>query len=848
MSASQTVAREVFTTSRLIEFCTRRELEKQTGHSADDWPVYIVKEFLDNSLDAAEEDGVEPEIEIEISTDRITVRDNAHGMGAETIERLLDLSSRTSARAHYVSPTRGAQGQALSTILVMPYALDPLATRAAVVIETRGLAHRIAVYVDKLTGEPRLVRETSDGSVQSGTKVTVEWRESASPLLEHAVDRFVPSLVLGYRYANPHAFLRLYTPHGEWTFNASNPSWTKWRTCDPTSPYWYSPEKFGRLIAAYIQKDQESGHRRPLRDFLGLFDGLKRTAPRSEILTTLGLNRAALSDLLRDGDLDKVTVGALLAAMQTQTKPVSPKRLGIIGGPHLQRSLAGDGFQYHRAMGVDAGGFPYVIEGAFAYDHDPETNERFLISAANFSSSPALELKLGPWRDAKDVLAQRHAGPNEPVIVFLHIVHPSLVFTDLGKTQLYLSRAVADDLEKVIEKITADWHKQRTREQKDAKNQLRRQDALERSRQVKITIKDSVYRHLPAAYAAASGSLGARSRQIFYKLRPLVLADTGRDTLESQYIEQILIPDFIAENPVLCAGWTVFYDDRGHLIEPHTNRSIGLGTRNVRDYCRRWGRPFIHGFNLSPPAVKTYGPTGRYDAILFCEKEGFTELFQAASLPEKYDITLTSTKGTSVTACRELFESAGCLGVTIFCLHDFDYNGFEIAATLHQDTRRYQFKHKPRVIDIGLRLVDVERLELESEPVVFGKSASALRENLQGYGATDEEIAFLIDGKQRVELNAMSTPQLLELIETALIKHGVQKVIPDPETLAAAYRTEIEYQRAQEAIEKAIQKVRGELGEIPIPHDLADQVASYLEDNPKAPWEEALRAVAEEAP
>jgi hypothetical protein len=377
--------------------------------------------------------------------------------------------------------------------------------------------------------------------------------------------------------------------------------------------------------------------------------------------------------------------------------------------------------------------------------------------------------------------------------VFLHVTHPPLTFTDLGKTTLVLPSMVADELRKVIEKITAEWDKQRRREDRDRNAELRRRDALEQSR--KVTIKDSVYRHLPAAYAAAAGDLGAVCRQIFYKLRPLVLADTGKDTLDGPYVMYTLIPDFIAENPELCADWTVFYDDRGHLNEPHTGKIIGIGTRNVRDYCSDWGRPIVSGFELSPPAVSTYRPAGRYGAILFCEKEGFTELFQTAKLPKKYDIALASTKGTSVTASRQLFEEAGRLGIPIFCLHDFDYNGFEIAATLHQDTRRYQFKHRPRVIDIGLRLADVERLSLESEPVVLEKSAGALQENLEDYGATEEEIVFLIrrevhGGKksksegERVELNAMSTPQLLDLIETALIEHGVKKVVPDQKTLA----------------------------------------------------------------
>jgi hypothetical protein len=279
-AAQTTAAREVFTTSRLAEFCTRRELEKQTGHSADDWPAYVLKELLDNALDAAEEAEIAPKIAIDIDTDRITVTDNGPGMAAETVKRLLDLSSRTSARARYVSPTRGAQGQALSTILVMPYALAR-ESGAAVVIEAHDLAHRIAVHVNKLTEEPRLVHEVSTGSGKSGTRISVEWPQSASTILDDARPGFLP-LVLAYVVSNPHLSVTLRTPDGEWSDEAIDPAWRKWRACDPTSSHWYSVETFRRLVGAYVQKDQGTGRRRPLREFLELFDGLTSTIKRSK--------------------------------------------------------------------------------------------------------------------------------------------------------------------------------------------------------------------------------------------------------------------------------------------------------------------------------------------------------------------------------------------------------------------------------------------------------------------------------------------------------------------------------------------------------------------------------------
>jgi hypothetical protein len=673
-------------------------------------------------------------------------------------------------------------------------------------------------------------------------------------ILEDAGSDFLP-LVLAYVLANPHLSLTLRRPGGEWSNKTGNPTWSKWRACDPTSAHWYTPDGFERLLAAYIQKDQETGRRRPLREFLTQFDGLSGTSRRSKVLTTVGLSGSALADLLRDGEPDKATITALLRAMQAETKPVKPDRLGIIGETHLRGRIKGDAFKYARAMGVDGKGYPYVVEGAFAWN--PDVARRVLFTGANFASSPALSFNLTAWDDIGRFLERYHAGSQEPVTVFLHVTHPRLTFTDLGKTNLSLAPAVASEVQKVIEKITSDWHRQRKSEERNARAELKRRDTLERVR--RITIKESVYRHLPAAYARASGDLGARSRQIYYQLRPIVLEETGRDSLDSQYVEQQLIPDFIAEHPEIAAGWTVFYDDRGHLIEPHTRTTIGLGTKNVREYCAGWHAPIIKEFELSEPGVITHGPQGRYSAILFCEKEGFTEIFQAAQLPERYDIALASTKGTSVTACRELFEKLTRLadrlgGIPIFCLHDFDYNGFEITATLYQNTRRYQFEHPPEVIDIGLRLNDVERLKLQPEAWVFEKGG--LRENLRNYGATDAEIAFLIRREyqagektrtegERVELNALTSPQLIELIETSLISRGVKKVVPNQDTLKEVYRKRIVYRRAQEALEEAILKASDEQGEIEVPDNLEEQVREYLQDHPAESWDDAARVIAE---
>ena len=54
------LTRVAFKVSRLMEFCSERELQNQTGHSVYDWPLVVLKELMDNALDACEEAEVAP--------------------------------------------------------------------------------------------------------------------------------------------------------------------------------------------------------------------------------------------------------------------------------------------------------------------------------------------------------------------------------------------------------------------------------------------------------------------------------------------------------------------------------------------------------------------------------------------------------------------------------------------------------------------------------------------------------------------------------------------------------------------------------------------------------------------
>jgi hypothetical protein len=54
----------------------------------------------------------------------IVIKNNGPGIPAKTIDGILDYSIRVSSREAYASPTRGAQGNAIKTILPMAYVLN----------------------------------------------------------------------------------------------------------------------------------------------------------------------------------------------------------------------------------------------------------------------------------------------------------------------------------------------------------------------------------------------------------------------------------------------------------------------------------------------------------------------------------------------------------------------------------------------------------------------------------------------------------------------------------------------------------------------------------------------------
>ena len=361
--------RTTLKTSRLLDFFSEKELTAQTGHVKRDWPLVLAKELLDNALDAAEDAGIAPEIVVQVDKDGITVSDNGPGIPADTVAGVLDFSVRVSSREHYVSPTRGAQGNALKTIIAMPFVLDGNTGR--VDITAHGLRHEIYVSVDRIKQEPKIEHQKHRERrlVKSGTTVKVYLPDSPSSILRTAKHRIL-QVVNDFTWLNPHLSLTL-DWHGErHVEKATAPKWLKWLPSNPTSAHWYTPERLDRLIAGYISDDESKGRDRTVREFVGEFAGLTGSAKQKAVLDATGLSRFNLSAFRNGNGLDGEKVGVLLRAMQSQTRPIKPAALGVIGKDHLAERFQSmdcemSSFDYRKVTG-EMNGVPGILETAFA--------------------------------------------------------------------------------------------------------------------------------------------------------------------------------------------------------------------------------------------------------------------------------------------------------------------------------------------------------------------------------------------------------------------------------------------------------------------------------------------------
>ena len=455
--------RTTFSTKRLMEFFSEKELNMQLGHSRAMWPIALLKELLDNAIDAAELAGVTPEIVVSLAADAFSVQDNGAGLPIETLERSLDYLVRVSDKAHYVSPTRGQLGNALKCVWAAPFVAD--GGRGRVDVTTGATRHQIEVTLDRIAQEPCIEHTRhADRTVKIGTKITVHWPGIASYDAPRGEDVFLQTedddeiasyqdedgspiflqmadLVRRFALFNPHVRVTVKQPKVKpihWS--PTDTTWQHWAADRPTSPHWYTLGHLRALIAAYLTDQRNGGRPRTVREFVSEFAGLAGSAKQQTVTHAAALSKGALlQDLVVDGDVAIGPVTHLLAAMQAASRPVKPAALGTVGQTHLTARLEAaevdpESVRYAKRSGFDDDGVSFVVEIAFgihAERSDERTHAREVTVGLNWS--PALGV---PVEELRSLLGAARVDPWDPVTMIVHIACPRFEWLDRGKSEV----------------------------------------------------------------------------------------------------------------------------------------------------------------------------------------------------------------------------------------------------------------------------------------------------------------------------------------------------------------------------------------------------------------------------
>lgn len=362
--------------------------------------------------------------------------------------------------------------------------------------------------------------------------------------------------------------------------------------------------------------------------------------------------------------------------------------------------------------------------------------------------------------------------------------------------------------------VTKDWRKAKRKQRREQTrhNRLKEDRATEQP-----SFLDVAVQIITLAYMQVSnnGRLYALCRQLFYECREQfrqICGEMPSDTHFRKMLRSVMKPD-----------WKVAFDPRGNFVEPHSDVRIPLGTIDCDEYAETF-------------------PEHRFAGVLFIEKEGFLPLLQDAGILQKYDLAVMGCKGQSVEAARHLIDVL-CKDRPLFIVRDFDKAGFHIAAALTRDSDVYTFRNKINATDFGLRLADAERFGLieRCETLDPIKDAKKIPKTpLEN--ATPEENEFLMSGR-RVELNAFRSADFITWLEEKLEQSGIQKVVPDEQTLTGKYvncerdrLTQLEMEAVRRRVEKKLRKFKA-------PDGLADLVREQLEVNRRLSWESAVAAV-----
>ncbi len=479
----------------------------------------------------------------------------------------------------------------------------------------------------------------------------------------------------------------------------------------------------------------------PLREVISQFDGCTGRKASEIAGSSLGSHARKLT---------RVAAKLVLMRARDLTQPVKPDRLGLVGPdlfPTASYAKAFDTQSLPSGNGSKPGKLPYVFE-CWA---EPADKDKISVSVNRTPITADVHLsrvKGGKLAIFGCGLSHPLNTGTQPLSFTVNILTPCMPIVSESKAPNLLALWF-EGLGTVIEKAAR---------------------KVKRVRVSRITEKDIILDSLDDAIAKASGEGKYRYslRQLYYAVRPEIL-DTLSKEPNYNYFSAV-ITNYEAELGHDLRG--IYRDNRGTLYHPHLQKEIALGTIAVEEYQR---------------------PEWTFNKILYSEKEGLISILREAKWSERHDCALLSSKGYASRAARDLLDFLGDTDedISFFCIHDADGPGTMIYQSLQEATQARPGR-RVKVINLGLEPTEALEMDLQVEAVSRKDDRDVSVANY-----VPKNWAQWLQ-KNRVELNAMSTPVFIDWLDAKFEQYAPGKVIP-PTPIMGQYLDE----HVREAVQAA---------------------------------------------
>jgi DNA topoisomerase-6 subunit B len=395
-----------------------------------------VKEGVDNSLDACEEAGILPDIEVQIqqlseTRFRISIEDNGPGIVKAQVPRIFG-SLLYGSKFHRLRQSRGQQGIGISAAGM--YGL--MTTGRPIVIITRTGAkqdaHHFELVIDTKNNQPKVkVDRKAKWEKPHGTRVEIEL-EGSYRGGHHSVDAYIRQISL----ANPHAQL-LYKPPGT---NEKEHLFPRVTDEIPPETAEIKPHPYGVELGVLMQMFRDTKARN-LRSCL--HSDFSRVSAKT---ATQICRRAKVEPSRRPSEMSREEAEAIHNAIQ-DTKIMAPPTdcIAPIGAELIEAALRAEvKADFYAAVTRRPAiyrGNPFLIEIGLAYGGDLTADDS--IQCLRYANRVPLQYQQGACAVTKSLTSTdwksyqmqqpRGALPVGPMLLMVHIASVWVPFTSESK-------------------------------------------------------------------------------------------------------------------------------------------------------------------------------------------------------------------------------------------------------------------------------------------------------------------------------------------------------------------------------------------------------------------------------